>query len=80
MDLCSAESTNLNKHKGRVFIDRDGDSFMSIITYLRTGKIPIFNAKMDEVKFNDEMEFWNIPFETTRGNDLIEEQSFDPEW
>jgi len=53
---------------------------MSIITYLRTGKIPVFNAKMDEVKFNDEMEFWNIPFETTRGNDLIEEQSFDPEW
>ena len=35
---------------------------------------------MDEIRFIDEMEFWNIPLETSRGSDLIEEQCFDPEW
>lgn len=41
----------LNKHNGRIFIDRDGDPFISVITYLRSGKVPVFNSKTDEIKF-----------------------------
>lgn len=70
----------LNKHKGRVFIDRDGDPFISVITYLRSGKIPVFNTKTEESKFQEEMEFWQIPLETSNGSDSSNEQEFDQEW
>lgn len=32
----------LTKHKDRVFIDRDGDAFCAMLSFLRTGKVPIF--------------------------------------
>ena len=70
----------LNKHKGRIFIDRDGDPFISVITYLRSGKIPVFNSKIEEAKFLEEMEFWQIPLETLHGSDIFNEQEFDTEW
>jgi hypothetical protein len=38
----------LNMHNGRVFIDRDGETFCLIINYLRTGKVPIFDNKIKE--------------------------------
>jgi len=70
----------LNKHKGRAFIDRDGEAFLSVITYLRSGKIPVFNTKAEEIKFLEEMEFWQIPLETVHGSDFSDDQEFDPEW
>lgn len=70
----------LNMHNGRVFIDRDGDPFISVITYLRSGKIPVFNSKTEEMRFIEEMEFWQIPLETINGSDVSNEQEFDPEW
>lgn len=70
----------LNKHNGRIFIDRDGEPFVSVITYLRSGKIPVFNSKTEEMKFIEEMEFWQIPLETSNGSDVFSEQEFDPEW
>mmetsp|Transcript_16308 Transcript_16308/g.16027 ORF Transcript_16308/g.16027 Transcript_16308/m.16027 type:complete len:180 (+) Transcript_16308:300-839(+) len=70
----------LKKHHGRIFIDRDGGPFVSVITYLRTGKIPVFNSKIEEAKFLEEMEFWQIPLETLHGSDIYCEQEFDPEW
>ena len=32
----------LSMHKDRVFIDRDGDSFCAMLSFLRTGKVPMF--------------------------------------
>jgi len=32
----------LTVHNGRYFIDRDGDAFTNMLSFLRTGKIPIF--------------------------------------
>jgi hypothetical protein len=32
----------LTKHGGRVFIDRDGEAFITMLSFLRTGKVPIF--------------------------------------
>ena len=32
----------LTMHKDRVFIDRDGDAFCAMLSFLRTGKVPIF--------------------------------------
>lgn len=38
----------LSFHKGRVFIDRDGQSFTHVISFLRTGKMPAFDSPIDE--------------------------------
>ena len=50
--LCSVKDSSLaamfsgrhrlSKHKDRVFIDRDGDAFCAMLSFLRTGKVPMF--------------------------------------
>ncbi len=32
----------LTMHNGRYFIDRDGEAFTSMLSFLRTGKVPLF--------------------------------------
>lgn len=71
---------SLNRHKGRIFIDRDGEPFTSVISYLRSGKIPVFNTKYDEIRFFEEMDFWQIPLHILNGSDLSNDQEFDPDW
>lgn len=34
----------LTKHNGRVFIDRDGEAFCSMLSFLRTGRVPLFSS------------------------------------
>lgn len=48
----------LSMHNGRVFIDRDGETFCSVISYLRNGKIPLFDNKIKENAFFEELDFW----------------------
>jgi len=64
------------KHNGRYFIDRDGDVFINLINFLRSGKIPVFKAKQEEHSFYEELEFWQINFKEDRNSNL----QFDPEW
>jgi hypothetical protein len=52
---------SLSMHNGRVFIDRDGEIFCQVISYLRTGKIPIFDSKTRENLFYEELDYWQIP-------------------
>jgi hypothetical protein len=33
---------NITKHNGRYFIDRDGEAFANMLSFLRSGKVPIF--------------------------------------
>ena len=35
----------LTMHNGRVFIDRDGDAFTCLISFLRTGRVPLFTTQ-----------------------------------
>jgi hypothetical protein len=51
----------LSMHNGRVFIDRDGETFCQVISYLRTGKIPIFESKIKDNAFFEELDYWQIP-------------------
>ena len=48
-------------HNGRYFIDRDGEAFMSMMSFLRSGKVPIFKNQNQENAFYDELDFWMIP-------------------
>ena len=52
---------NLQKHNGRIFIDRDGKTFKLLIQYLRNGKIPIFEDEKQKQNFNEECDYWQIP-------------------
>ena len=72
----------LSMHNGRVFIDRDGETFCSVISYLRNGKIPLFDNKIKENAFFEELDFWQIPIDNNCGqNDGPEElQTFDANW
>jgi hypothetical protein len=51
----------IQKHNNRLFIDRDGLSFMHMINFLRSGKFPIFKDKTEEINFFEELEYWQIP-------------------
>ena len=56
----------LNRHNGRIFIDRDGETFCMIRNYLRTGKVPLFESKIKENAFYEELDFWQIPLNLYR--------------
>ena len=70
----------LKTHNGRIFIDRDGKPFAAVISYLRSGMVPVFNTKFDEISFFEEMDFWQIPLNISNDSDFNNEQEFDPEW
>lgn len=53
----------LTIHNGRYFIDRDGEAFTNMLSFLRTGKVPIFVNQNLENAFYDELDFWVIPVE-----------------
>ena len=44
----------------KIFIDREGEQFINLVNFLRTGKFPIMKNKEDENKFKDELNFWKI--------------------
>jgi hypothetical protein len=54
------------ERNGRKFIDRDGQAFSSMVSYLRNRKIPTFKDTKEEENFYQELEFWQIP--TTDGS------------
>jgi len=37
---------NVTTHNGRVFIDRDGEAFCAMLSFLRTGKVPMFKSQV----------------------------------
>lgn len=53
----------LPTYDGRIFIDRDGEPFVNLINYLRTGKFPIFTSRRDELLFQNELNYWKIPYQ-----------------
>lgn len=51
----------LTTYRGKVFIDRDGEPFIKMVSYLRSGHMPMFASKQQEQSFKDELEYWQIP-------------------
>ena len=86
--LCKVENSALaamfsgrhkvKTHKGRIFIDRDGEAFCMMISYLRTGKIPMFADKTQENLFYEELDYWQIPVKMPAEAEEFPE--FDPLW
>jgi hypothetical protein len=72
--LCSVPGSLLDKwfkgvvelkkdDKGEVFLDRDGQTFLHVLNYLRNHRelYPDFMDHNDEIQFFKELEHWQIP-------------------
>jgi hypothetical protein len=62
LSLLFEDKSKLQIYNNRIFIDRDGKSFMNLLFYLRNNKIPYFENEKDKKNFFDELEFWQIPY------------------
>ena len=62
LSLLFNDKSKLQIYNGRIFIDRDGQSFMNLIFYLRNNKIPLFENEKEKKNFFDELEYWQIPY------------------
>ena len=51
------------KFKGRYFIDRDGETFLKLIDFLRNDALPNFETDEDKIHFFEELEYWQIPYD-----------------
>eukprot|EP01022_Parablepharisma_sp_SALTPOND_P008440 TRINITY_DN136022_c0_g1_i1.p1 TRINITY_DN136022_c0_g1~~TRINITY_DN136022_c0_g1_i1.p1 ORF type:complete len:554 (-),score=28.75 TRINITY_DN136022_c0_g1_i1:158-1819(-) len=69
----------LRTHKGKVFIDRDGEAFCMMISYLRNCRIPAFVNRAQENLFYEELDYWQIPAKLGR-SEQEELTEFDPTW
>ena len=78
--LCSVKDSSLaamfsgrhrmTMHNGRVFIDRDGEAFCLMLSFLRTGKVPMFTSQVQEHAFYDELDYWMVPTQPEIGNTI----------
>lgn len=50
------------KQDGKIFLDRDGETFLSLVNYLRNNRkvFPKFVSKDEEQMFTKELEFWDM--------------------
>eukprot|EP00826_Nyctotherus_ovalis_P048143 TRINITY_DN5637_c0_g2_i7.p1 TRINITY_DN5637_c0_g2~~TRINITY_DN5637_c0_g2_i7.p1 ORF type:complete len:362 (-),score=82.97 TRINITY_DN5637_c0_g2_i7:48-1133(-) len=81
-DSNSVLATMFNgKHKlkileGRVFIDRDGDAFCMLLSYLRNNKLPLFESKAQENIFYEELNYWGVSLDSAPNAF----EQFDADW
>ena len=62
----------------KLFIDRDGEQFVNLVNFLRTGKFPIMKSREEENRFKDELNFWKISVQEKQL--FVKHFEFDPEW
>ena len=53
---------------GRVFVDRDGKTFVAMINFLRNECLiaPAFDSEQEEKLFEIELFYWQIPYENQK--------------
>lgn len=77
--LCSVDGSLLKRmfsgghelrkdQEGKIFIDRDGETFLSLVNYLRNGRreLPVFETLMKYQLFEEELEFWAMTDDLVR--------------
>ena len=70
----------LQKYKGRYFIDRDGETFLKLIDFLRNDILPNFESDEEKIHFFEELEFWQIPTSKLFKNNGRYTFVFDTQW
>eukprot|EP00826_Nyctotherus_ovalis_P033788 TRINITY_DN2753_c0_g1_i12.p1 TRINITY_DN2753_c0_g1~~TRINITY_DN2753_c0_g1_i12.p1 ORF type:complete len:440 (+),score=110.94 TRINITY_DN2753_c0_g1_i12:160-1479(+) len=84
--LCKAQGSTLaamfngkhklKLHKGQVFIDRDGDTFSKVLSYLRNDKVPLLKDELEKALFREELNYWAIPYNSPAAAKML----FDSQW
>ena len=70
----------LQYRKGRVFLDRDGAVFSQMVSYLRSGRLPVFDESQREAAFYNELDFWQILANDESAHPIDEGLRFDAQW
>lgn len=70
----------ISYNHGKAFIDRDGDSFLKMMNFIRTERLPCFESSFEEERFYEELDYWNIPIEVMHRNIDPSLRHFDSAW
>lgn len=59
--MFSGRHTLKMMENGSIFVDRDADVFLMVISFLRNGcRIPVINDEFLRERFKLELEYWNL--------------------
>ena len=70
----------LPKINDRIFIDRDGKTFLLLLSYLRNDKLPNFEDEKTKENFFEELDYWQIPYYEINKMSDKSVFSFDRNW
>lgn len=68
------------KRNNHIFIDRNYNTFMQLVDFLKTEKIPKFKNKVEKNNFFDELNYWGIKLKIEKTEPLIFDTSFCPNY
>ena len=70
----------IKKINGRFFIDRDGNTFVKLLEFLRNDTLPNFENDEQKQNFFEELEYWQIPNNKLFKNIEKSPFVFDTQW
>ena len=71
---------NIPKRNNRFFVDRNHETFMQVLDFIKTEKLPSFGKKSGKKKFLDELSYWGINIKIEKKENLIFDKNFCPKY
>ena len=68
------------KRNNHIFLDRDYNTFIQLLDFLKTEKIPNFNNQQEKNDFFDELIYWGIKLNIDTKNPLIFDSNYCPSY
>ena len=75
--------TNLEKipkRNNRIFLDRNHETFLEVLDFIKTEKIPNFSKKIKRKNFLDELNYWGISLKVDNKELLIFDKNYCPNY
>ena len=71
---------NIPKRNNRFFLDRNHETFLQVLDFIKTEKIPNFTKKTGKKEFIDELNYWGINIKIEQKENLIFDKNFCPKY
>ena len=68
------------KRNNRFFLDRNHETFLQVLDFIKTEKFPSFNKKSGKKKFLDELSYWGINIKIEQKENLIFDKNYCPKY
>ena len=68
------------KRNNRFFLDRNHETFLQVLDFIKTEKFPSFNKKSGKKKFLDELNYWGINIKIEQKENLIFDKNYCPKY